>query len=129
MDVKCPGTSYHIIRWVRWELTISGSSRLFRDHNCLLACPDGRFMWRVFKRLVPTNWWKGTANRRFAIPVLWNDTGPLHVYRELIPSEGLHLMIAIYSLRVSLLATGFVASYSQVSPLGIHSIQISFREN
>ena len=89
MDVKCPGASYPLALWACWVSTIAGLSRLFRDHNRLLACPDSRFMRRVLKRLVPANWWKGTANGRFAITVLNNNTGPLCIYRQLIPSKGL----------------------------------------
>ena len=58
---------------------MAGSSRLFRDHNRLLACSDSRFVRRVLKRFVPTNWRKGAVNRGSVIIVLQNHTGLLRV--------------------------------------------------
>jgi hypothetical protein len=45
------------------------------------------------------------------------------------PIDSFLLTITIYSLHVSFLATGFVPSFCQVSPLGIHSIHMLIFEN
>lgn len=43
-------------------LMVTGVSRVFRNHDRLFACSDSRSVWCVLKRLVPTNWGKGTVN-------------------------------------------------------------------
>lgn len=78
MDVKCPGTSYLIILGIRWVFTMTGLSRLFHDHDRLLACSNGRFVCRVLKRLVPTDRWKGTVNRGSVTTVLQNHTAYMY---------------------------------------------------
>ena len=71
MDVKCPGTSFFITPPPRIHrvFMMAGASRLFRNHNRLLARSDSRFVWRVLERLVPTHWWKGAVNRGSVVAV------------------------------------------------------------
>ena len=81
---------YLVILWDRWMLTVVGSSRLFCNHNRLLACSDSRFVRRVLKRIVPTNWWKSAVNRGSVTAVLKNHTDLLHIiHRQFIPSKEL----------------------------------------
>ena len=82
---------------------MAGAPRLFRDHDRLLACSNGRFVWRVLQCLMPTNRRKGEVNRGSVVTAFQNCNRLLtYSYRQLIPPKGsMSSLTASYYTRIT----------------------------
>ena len=62
MDVKCPGLSPHLPN-VKYYINVPAVPRLLCNYNRLLTRTISGFVWFLYKRPMPTHWWKGATDR------------------------------------------------------------------